>query len=205
MPKKKAARPPTRAAVPRGARKRTKKDGGILKQPSARDFSIANDVLRGASYREAGERHGISGQQAWTITQRVEEWERQQQIDDRLKMKRDSTRRLRRNMWVLSNVLDVKFDLMELAIAANNVEAITAIELDVGAMKELRETDKALRELWGVGPATVPDEQQHIEPSSQTDEEFEASIEAARQQRDRRIRMKAKMAAAKKKGATDAV
>ena len=68
-------------------------------------------------------------------------------------------------------------------------------------LREFRAANSELVELWGVQKSIQHDERatQAIEPSHMTDEEFEASIAAARQQRDRRIRMRAKMKELQKK------
>ena len=62
-------------------------------------------------------------------------------------------------------------------------------------LREFRAENSELIELWGVQGAMKHDQHdnQTVQAGHMTDEEFEASIAAARQQRDRIIRMRANL------------
>lgn len=208
--KKKPGRPakpkPTRRAV-KSPKKRnnSRVDKAAPRAPSAQAFSVANMILQGASYREVGKAHEMTAQNAHRLTRQVEEWEKTQQIDDRLKMKQDSTKRLRRSLYMVSTILETQFAMMEEAseianqaresgkLTPDHLILVASCGIDMKAVREHRETDRELRELWGVGPATVGEESQTVPDSQLTNEEFEEQIEAARAMRERRIRMRKEM------------
>lgn len=62
-------------------------------------------------------------------------------------------------------------------------------------LREFRAANSELIDLWGVQGAIQHEQhnKQTVQPSHMTDEEFEASMAGVRQQRDRLIRMRAKM------------
>ena len=173
-----------------------------LPVPTDGDYKISNLILRGASTREAGEEFGVSRQRAWTIQQKVEKYERQQAVDDRLQIKRNATQRLRRMMFMASSLVESQFVALQVAIrhvderieegdvSTEDLTMLAGQGVDMKALKEYREIDRELRDLWGVTAATMPEDSQRVAPSHMTDEEFEKSQADEREQRARVIRMR---------------
>ena len=174
-----------------------------LSQPNPRHLEWASLMLKGHTYREIAARYGVSHSAVFKAVRRVEELERPELADERLRTKYAVTGRLN---WVLAEASEA-WERSKEPIVTEEVDdkgvvrrRTTTSSGNAQFLREFRAANSELVGVWGVQKAIQHEEHesQVIEPSSQTDEEFEASIAAARQQRDRRIRMKAKMEAAKR-------
>ena len=172
-------------------------------QPNPRHLEWASLMLKGHTYREIAARYGVSHSAVFKAVRRVEELERPELADERLRTKYAVTGRLN---WVLAEASEA-WERSKEPIVTEEVDdkgvvrrRTTTSSGNAQFLREFRAANSELVGVWGVQKAIQHEEHesQVIEPSSQTDEEFEASIAAARQQRDRRIRMKAKMEAAKR-------
>ena len=172
-------------------------------QPNPRHLEWASLMLKGHTYRAIAARYGVSHSAVFKAVRRVEELERPELADERLRAKYAVTGRLN---WVLAEASEA-WERSKEPIVTEEVDdkgvvrrRTTTSSGNAQFLREFRAANSELVGVWGVQKAIQHEEHesQVIEPSSQTDEEFEASIAAARQQRDRRIRMKAKMEAAKR-------
>ena len=172
-------------------------------QPNPRHLEWASLMLKGHTYRAIAARYGVSHSAVFKAVRRVEELERPELADERLRTKYAVTGRLN---WVLAEASSA-WERSKEPIVTEEVDdkgvvrrRTTTSSGNPQFLREFRAANSELVELWGVQKAIQHEEHesQVIEPSRQTDEEFEASIAAARQQRDRRIRMLKKMEAAKR-------
>ena len=172
-------------------------------QPNPRHLEWASLMLKGHTYRAIAARYGVSHSAVFKAVRRVEELERPELAEERLRTKYAVTGRLN---WVLAEASSA-WERSKEPIVTEEVDdkgvvrrRTTTSSGNPQFLREFRAANSELVDLWGVQKAIQHEEHesQVIEPSRQTDEEFEASIAAARQQRDRRIRMKAKMEAAKR-------
>ena len=172
-------------------------------QPNPRHLEWASLMLKGHTYRAIAARYGVSHSAVFKAVRQVEELERPELAEERLRTKYAVTARLN---WVLAEASEA-WERSKEPIVTEEVDdkgvvrrRTTTSSGNPQFLREFRAANSELVDLWGVQKAIQHEEHesQVIEPSRQTDEEFEASIAAARQQRDRRIRMKAKMEAAKR-------
>ena len=172
-------------------------------QPNPRHLEWASLMLKGHTYRAIAARYGVSHSAVFKAVRRVEELERPELADERLRTKYAVTGRLN---WVLAEASSA-WERSKEPIVTEEVDdkgvvrrRTTTSSGNPQFLREFRAANSELVDLWGVQKAIQHEEHesQVIEPSRQTDEEFEASIAAARQQRDRRIRMLKKMEAAKR-------
>ena len=172
-------------------------------QPNPRHLEWASLMLKGHTYREIAARYGVSHSAVFKAVRRVEELERPELADERLRAKYAVTGRLN---WVLAEASEA-WERSKEPIVTEEVDdkgvvrrRTTTSSGNAQFLREFRAANSELVELWGVQKAIQHEEHesQVIEPSSQTDEEFEASVTAARQTRDRQIRMLKKMEAAKR-------
>lgn len=167
-------------------------------KPNPRHLEWSNLVLKGHSYREIAARYGVSHSAVYKAVRRVEELERPELAEERLRIKYAVTGRLN---WVLAEA-STAWEQSKEPIVTEEVDEkgmvrrrTTTSAGNPQFLREFRAANAELIELWGV-QRTIQHEKQNdrgVEPSRMTDEEFEASIEAARQTRDRRIRMRAQM------------
>ena len=173
-------------------------------KPNPRHLEWSNLVLKGHSYREIATRYGVSHSAVYKAVRRVEELERPELAEERLRIKYTVTGRLN---WVLAEA-STAWERSKEPTVTEEIDDKGVVRrrttTSVGNpqfLREFRAANSELVELWGVQKSIQHDERatQAIEPSHMTDEEFEASIAAARQQRDRRIRMRAKMKELQKK------
>jgi len=155
-------------------------------------------VLKGHSYREIAARHGVTHSAVFKAVRRVEELERPELSEERRRIKHAVTGRLN---WVLAEA-STAWERSKEPIVTEEVDdkGVTRRRTTTSSgnpqfLREFRAANSELSDLWGVQGAIQHEEHEthEIEPSHMTDEEFEASIAASRQQRDRRIRMRKKM------------
>ena len=127
--------------------------------------------------------------------------ERPELAEERLRIKFAVTGRLN---WVLAEA-STAWEKSKEPVVTEEVDerGVVRRRTSTGAgnpqfLREFRAANADLIELWNVR-GTIQHEGQsdrHVESSQMTDEEFEASIAAARQTRDRRIQMRKAMEAA---------
>ncbi|MBC8289257.1 MAG: hypothetical protein H8E37_02970 [Planctomycetes bacterium] len=140
----------------------------------------------------------MSHSAVYKAVRRVEELERPELAEVRLRIKYAVTGRLN---WVLSEASTAWEESTQPTVTEEvDEKGIVRRRTTTSAgnpqfLREFRAANADLIELWGVQGAIQHEEQDNrgSEPSRMTDEEFEASIAAARQMRDRRIRMRAEM------------
>jgi len=170
-------------------------------KPNPRHLEWSNLVLKGHSYREVAARYGVSHSAVHKAVRRVEELERPELAEERLRIKFAVTGRLN---WVLAEA-STAWEKSKEPVVTEEVDerGVVRRRTTTGAgnpqfLREFRAANADLIELWNVR-GTIQHEGQpdrHVESSQMTDEEFEASIAAARQTRDRRIQMRKAMEAA---------
>ena len=172
-------------------------------QPNPRHLEWASLMLKGHTYREIAARYGVSHSAVFKAVRRVEELERPELADERLRTKYAVTGRLN---WVLAEASEA-WERSKEPIVTEEVDdkgvvrrRTTTSSGNAQFLREFRAANSELVEVWGVKNATLHEEHgnQPIQPAHMTDEEFEASVTAARQTRDRQIRMLKKMEAAKR-------
>lgn len=169
-------------------------------KPNPRHLEWSILVLKGHSYREIAARYGVSHSAVFKAVRRVEELERPELAEERLRIKYAVTGRLN---WVLAEASTAWEQSKEPTVTVEvDDKGVTRKRTTTSSgnpqfLREFRAANSELSDLWGVQGAIKHDEleTQAIEPSRMTDEEFEALIEAARQTRDRRIRMRKKLEA----------
>ena len=174
-----------------------------LSQPNPRHLEWASLMLKGHTYRAIAARYGVSHSAVFKAVRRVEELERPELADERLRAKYAVTGRLN---WVLAEASEA-WERSKEPIVTEEVDdkgvvrrRTTTSSGNAQFLREFRAANSELVEVWGVKNATLHEEHgnQPIQPAHMTDEEFEASVTAARQTRDRQIRMLKKMEAAKR-------
>jgi hypothetical protein len=117
-------------------------------------------------------KHAVSGRLNWVLAEASTAWERSKEPT------------------VTVEVDDKSVTRQRTTTSAGNAQFL----------REFRAANSELIDLWGVQGAIQHEQHdnQTVQPSHMTDEEFEASIAAVRQRRDRLIRMRAKMDQANK-------
>jgi hypothetical protein len=167
-------------------------------KPNPRHLEWSNLVLKGHSYREIAARHGVTHSAVFKAVRRVEELERPELAEERRRIKHAVTGRLN---WVLAEASTAWERSKEPTVTEEiDDKGVTRRRTTTSSgnpqfLREFRAANSELSDLWGVQGAIQHEEHEthEIEPSHMTDEEFEASIAASRQQRDRRIRMRKKL------------
>jgi hypothetical protein len=188
MPKKKAAtRKSTTRRTTRG--KKTRRT-----PPTAADYDIANTILRGATQREAAELHGVARSTIARSVRRVEDHEKGEMIDDRLRLKRQSTRRLYRSLLMVTTQIEAQFaDFIQARESGVRERIADESGIDPRLTKEAREIDVRLCDLWGVGPATVPDDGPANQAGLMSPDEYREDEQSKRRSWERSRRMLAEM------------
>ena len=172
-------------------------------QPNPRHIEWSNLVLKGHSYRQIAAQYGVSHSAVHKAVRRVEDLERPELAEERLRIKYAVTGRLNyvlaeaSSAWEQSKEPTVTEEFDDKGIVRRRT---TTTAGNPQFLREFRAANSELVDLWGVQKAIQHEEHgnQSIQPAHMTDEEFEASVTVARQTRDRQIRMKAKMEAAKR-------
>jgi hypothetical protein len=167
-------------------------------KPNPRHLEWSNLVLKGHSYREIAARHGVTHSAVFKAVRRVEELERPELAEERRRIKHAVTGRLNwvlaeaSTAWEQSKEPTVTEEVDDKGVVRRRTTTNTG---DPQFLREFRAANSELSDLWCVQGAIQHDEHQTqgVQPSHMTDEEFEASIEGARQQRERLIRMRKKM------------
>jgi hypothetical protein len=167
-------------------------------KPNPRHLEWSNLVLKGHSYREIATRYGVSHSAVYKAVRRVEELERPELAEERLRIKYTVTGRLNwvlaeaSTAWERSKEPTVTEEIDEKGVVRRRTTTSVG---NAQFLREFRAANSDLIDLWGVQGAIQHEQQdnQTVQPCHMTDKEFEASIAADRQKRDRLIRVRANL------------
>ena len=167
-------------------------------EPNPRHLEWANMVLRGHSYRAIAAQYDVSHSAVFKAVRRVEELQRPELADERMRIKHAVTGRLN---WVLAEA-STAFERSKEPIVTEETDENGIVRRrtvtssgDARFLREFRAANAELVDLWGVQSAIQheQDERVSIKAGIPTDEELEEHIAAIRRQHDRSKRMRAKM------------